>query len=62
MMKRRLLCALLASILAQPLSVRADLPDLGEISDASLSLSDESRIGRNALRAMREAGDVLDDP
>ncbi len=61
-MKRRLLCALLASILAQPLSVRADLPDLGEVSDASLSLSDESRIGRNALRAMREAGDVLDDP
>ncbi|WP_233196495.1 beta-barrel assembly-enhancing protease [Chromobacterium sinusclupearum] len=62
MMKRRLLCALLASTLAQPLSVRADLPDLGEVSDASLSLSDESRIGRNALRAMREAGDVLDDP
>ncbi|WP_236687514.1 M48 family metalloprotease [Chromobacterium subtsugae] len=61
MMKRRLLCALLASVLAQPLTVRADLPDLGEISDASLSLSDESRIGRDALRAMREAGDVLDD-
>ncbi|VEB40318.1 Putative Zn-dependent protease, contains TPR repeats [Chromobacterium violaceum] len=62
MMKRRLLCALLASTLAQPLTVRADLPDLGEISDASLSLSDEARIGRDALRAMREAGDVVDDP
>ncbi|POZ61300.1 zinc metalloprotease [Chromobacterium alticapitis] len=60
-MKRSLLCALLASTLAQPLSVRADLPDLGEVSDASLSLSDEARIGRNALRAMREGGDVLDD-
>ncbi|QEL57932.1 M48 family metallopeptidase [Chromobacterium paludis] len=60
-MKRSLLCALLASVLAQPLSVRADLPDLGEVSDASLSLSDEARIGRNAWRAMREAGDVLDD-
>ncbi|MEO9385705.1 M48 family metalloprotease [Chromobacterium phragmitis] len=61
MMKRRLLCALLASVLAQPLTVRADLPDLGEVSDASLSLADEARIGRDALRAMREAGDVVDD-
>ncbi|MGC0153162.1 M48 family metalloprotease [Chromobacterium vaccinii] len=61
MMKRRLLSALLAAMLAQPLFVRADLPDLGEISDASLSPSDEARIGRDALRAMREAGDVLDD-
>lgn len=60
--KKSLLCALLASTLAQPLTVRADLPDLGEISDASLSLSDEARIGRDALRAMREAGDVVDDP
>nr|WP_233158674.1 M48 family metalloprotease [Chromobacterium sp. ASV5] len=62
MMKKTLLCAVLAAALAQPVASYADLPDLGEVSDASLSLADEARIGRNALLAMREAGDVLDDP
>ena len=63
-MKKTLLASLLAMTLLQPLVVYADLPslpDLGEISDASLSMADEARIGRDFMRAMRDAGDVVED-
>lgn len=39
----------------------ADLPDLGEVSDTSMSLADEARIGRRFMRELRQAGDVVDD-
>lgn len=63
-MKKPLLASLLAMTLLQPLAAYADLPslpDLGEISDASLSMADEARIGRDFMRAMRDAGDVVED-
>lgn len=47
--------------LMQPVALYADLPDLGEISDATMTLADEARIGRNAMRALREEGAIIDD-
>ena len=63
-MKKTLLASLLAMLLAQPLLAYADLPslpDLGDISDTTLSMADEARLGRDFMRAMRDAGDVQDD-
>lgn len=63
-MKKTLLASLLAMMLAQPLLAYADLPalpDLGDVSDSTLSMADEARLGRDFMRAMRDAGDVLDD-
>lgn len=39
-----------------------DLPDLGEVSRASLSESNEERIGREIMRQIRDSGDYYDDP
>lgn len=39
-----------------------ELPDLGDISRASLSQSREDSIGREVMRQIRESGDYLDDP
>ena len=63
-MKKTLLASLLVMALSQPLLAYADLPalpDLGDISDSTLSIADEARIGRDFMRAMRDDGDVLDD-
>ena len=61
MSKQTLLAGVLALTLLHPPVSYADLPDLGEVSDASLTLADENRIGRQAWRAMLEAGDIVDD-
>jgi len=63
-MKKTLLASLLTMVLAQPLLAYAELPllpDLGEVSDASMSMADEARIGRDFMRALRDDGDVLED-
>ncbi len=39
-----------------------DLPDLGEISRATLSESNEERIGREIMRQIRDSGEYHDDP
>jgi len=56
MIKPILVSILLASLLLQTGRAYADLPDLGEVSDVSMSLADEARIGRDAMRAMRQDG------
>lgn len=54
---------LVAALLCFTLPVQAlDLPDLGEISRASLSESGEDRIGREIMRQIRDSGDYLADP
>ncbi|MCW3480260.1 M48 family metalloprotease [Neisseriaceae bacterium JH1-16] len=54
--------ALIATLLAVAMPpVHADLPDLGDVSAASLSGADEAQIGRDAFRAMRESELVIDD-
>lgn len=54
---------LLAAILCFTLPARAvDLPDLGEVSRATLSESSEDRIGREIMRQIRDSGDYYDDP
>jgi len=52
---------LLFTLLFQTGRVYADLPDLGDIAEATMSLADEARIGRDAMRAMRQEGLVSDD-
>lgn len=61
MLKNILLTAMLALWLPHAVQAQSDLPDLGEVSDATLSLADEARIGREVMRAMRESGQMLDD-
>ncbi|MDN0074732.1 M48 family metalloprotease [Crenobacter sp. SG2303] len=54
--------ALIATLLAIAIPpVHADLPDLGDVSAASMSGADEVQIGRDAFRAMRESELVIDD-
>lgn len=54
---------LLAAILCFTVPAHAlDLPDLGEVSRASLSESNEDRIGREIMRQIRDSGDFYDDP
>ena len=54
---------LFAAILCFTVPAHAlDLPDLGEVSRASLSESGEDRIGREIMRQIRDSGDYLDDP
>ncbi|GGY15858.1 M48 family metalloprotease [Paludibacterium paludis] len=60
-MKKLLVALLAGATLMQPIALYADLPDLGEISDTSLTLADEARIGRDAMRALREEGAIIDD-
>lgn len=62
MKKSTLAGLLLAGLLFQTGLSYADLPDLGEVADVSMSLADEARIGRDAMRAMRQEGSVSDDP
>ncbi len=38
------------------------LPEMGTAAEATLSLEDESRLGRMVMRGLRESGAVLDDP
>lgn len=55
-----LVSLLLALSLALP--VRADdLPDLGDVSEATLSIAQERGIGWNIMRQMRESPNYLDD-
>jgi len=39
----------------------ADLPDLGEVSRVTLSATEEARIGREAMRQIRQSSEYLDD-
>jgi predicted Zn-dependent protease len=61
-MNRTLLAVLLCSQLATAAPAYcADLPDLGEVSDASMSLADEARIGASAMRELAEENALIDD-
>lgn len=61
-MKKPILTSLVAcALLVAPGYALADLPDLGDVSAASMSASDEARIGSDAMRAMRQEGSVSDD-
>ncbi|MDF0606042.1 M48 family metalloprotease [Neisseriaceae bacterium TC5R-5] len=61
MMKKTTLITCLALSLLHPVNSYADLPDLGEVADASLTLVEENKIGRQAWQQMQEAGVILDD-
>jgi predicted Zn-dependent protease len=43
-------------------SVQDQLPEMGTAAQSTLTLEDESRIGRMVMRGLRESGAVLDDP
>jgi len=61
-MKRPILISLfLASLVFRAGAVYADLPDLGDVSQASMSQADEDRIGREAMRELRQDGAISDD-
>ncbi|WP_028535792.1 M48 family metalloprotease [Paludibacterium yongneupense] len=61
-MNRTLLAVLLCShLLATVPCLAVDLPDLGEVSDASMSLADEARIGSTAMRELAEENALIDD-
>lgn len=47
--------------LAVPYLSAADLPDLGDVSAASLSTAEEIKIGRDVVRSMRENREISDD-
>jgi predicted Zn-dependent protease len=52
-------------VLPQPLLAQdhqSDLPEMGTAAQASLSLEDETKIGRMVMRGLREQGMVLEDP
>lgn len=48
-------------IFSQPASA-IELPDLGEVSRATLSEASEDRIGREIMRQLRDSAEYLDDP
>ena len=50
------------SLLLQAGNAHADLPDLGDVSQASMTPADEAKIGREAMQAMRQEGSISDDP
>jgi predicted Zn-dependent protease len=52
----------LAALLLHSGAAHADLPDLGDISQATMTQADEARIGRDAMRALRQDGAISDDP
>ncbi|MBV8647609.1 M48 family metalloprotease [Paludibacterium sp.] len=62
MKKTLLLTTLSLCLLLDAGVVLADLPDLGDVSQASMSLADEARIGRNAMRELRQQDAISDDP
>ncbi|MBV8633931.1 MAG: M48 family metallopeptidase [Burkholderiaceae bacterium] len=62
MKKSILTSALLAVLALEPGAAHADLPDLGDIAQATMSQADEARIGRDAMRALRQEGAISDDP
>jgi predicted Zn-dependent protease len=61
-MKKTLIaaCLSLAFSLPAPLSA-ADLPDLGDSSSASMSLTDEVKIGKDVVNSMRADNEISDD-
>jgi predicted Zn-dependent protease len=52
---------LAAALLGQAACARIDLPDLGDISQASMTMSDENRIGREAMAQLRQQNAISDD-
>jgi predicted Zn-dependent protease len=58
---RSIAATLLLAQLSVPNVLAFELPDLGEISRASLSEAQEDRIGREIMRQIRESSDYLDD-
>ncbi len=58
---RSIAATLLLAQLATSHALAFELPDLGEISRASLSEAQEDRIGREIMRQIRESSDYLDD-
>lgn len=61
-MKPSLPSLLVALALLIPPPAQADLPDLGDVSEATLSAAEEARIGAELMRAMRDSGEATDDP
>src|SRR5689334_18500452 len=59
---RPLLLALSFCIAATPCGAQAPLPDLGDISSATLSEQQEKTIGNRIMREVRVDKDYIDDP
>jgi len=58
-----LLCLVAEPVVAQAQnSSQESLPEMGTAAQATLSLEEESQIGRMVMRNLREGGMVLDDP
>jgi predicted Zn-dependent protease len=62
MKKQTIGVLLILSLLIQSGRALAELPDLGDVSEASISRSDEARIGQDAMQAMVQDGEVSEDP
>jgi predicted Zn-dependent protease len=61
-MKKQIIRVLFSLSLLLPVArVHAELPDLGDVSEASLSQADEARIGRDAMVAMLQEGVISED-
>ena len=62
----RTLIALLATVAvlasAPPAAAEIRLPDIGSPADAVLPRTEEARLGRSIMRAIRREGDIIDDP
>ena len=61
-MRRVALALLAATLVAVPALSSADLPRMGSSASTKLSTDQESAIGRQVVRDLREAGLILDDP
>ncbi len=59
---RRLLCAVLAGLMALPVSAQVRLPALGEGASEDFSISAERRVGDQVMREGRRDPAYLDDP
>jgi predicted Zn-dependent protease len=59
---RAILSILLVATAALPPAVAQDLPDLGDVSEATLSIAQERGIGYQVMRRIRSDPSYLDDP
>lgn len=57
-----ILSLLLAAALSGPVAeARSDLPDLGDVSQTSMTTADENRLGREAMEQLRQQDAISDD-
>jgi beta-barrel assembly-enhancing protease len=52
---------LVAALLGQTAGAGVDLPDLGDVSQVSMTAADEARIGREAMTQLRQQNAISDD-